>query len=147
MVVAAGNERRDIPLLEDANDLPRGTIEDVGAVFPAAFAREPGLSNAVIVAVAVDGNNDLADFSNSCLGVENRCIAAPGVNFRGALPGGGTGNIGSGTSYSAPLVSGAAAVVQAAFPGTSPREAGNRLLSTARDLGARGTDSTFGRAC
>jgi hypothetical protein len=42
------------------------------------------------------------------------------------------------------MIAGAAAVVQAAF-GVSPQEAGNRLLSTATDLGAAGTDSIFGR--
>ncbi|MDH3663124.1 MAG: S8 family serine peptidase [Alphaproteobacteria bacterium] len=145
MVVAAGNDNNDLDFVEDVNGLSRGSVVEIGANFPALSVTESGLGNAVIVAVAVDDDNDIADFSNTCLGVETRCIAAPGVNFRGALPGGGVGNIGSGTSYSAPLVTGAAAVVQAAFPGTSPQEAGNRLLSTATDLGPSGTDSTFGR--
>lgn len=145
MVVAAGNDQNDLDELEDLVDLPRGTIVEIGADFPAKFAADPATANGVIVAVAVDDDNDIAFFSNTCLGVEDRCLAAPGVDFQGALPGGGIGDIGSGTSYSAPIISGAAAVVQAAFPGTSPQEAGNRLLSTAADLGARGTDSTFGR--
>ena len=144
MVVSAGNDGGDLRSVEDETGLPRGSIIELGANFPAQFAGDSGLSNAVIVAVAVDDDNDLAGFSNTCLGVEQRCLAAPGVGFRGAQPGGGVGNIGSGTSYSAPLISGAAAVVQAAF-NVSPQEAGNRLLSTATDLGARGTDSTFGR--
>jgi len=145
MVVGAGNDGDELDEVEDLNDLDPGSVVELGANFPALFAREPALSDAVIVAVAVDDDNDLAFFSNTCLGVENRCLAAPGVNFTGALPGGGIGDIGSGTSYSAPLVSGAAAVVQSAFPGTSPQEAGDRLLSTATDLGANGTDSIFGR--
>lgn len=145
MVVSAGNDGGSLDEFEDAFDLDRGSVVELGANFPALFADDPDTANGVIVAVAVDDDNDLANFSNTCLGVEQRCLAAPGVNFRGAQPGGGVGNIGSGTSYSAPLISGSAAVVQAAFPGTSPQEAGNRLLSTATDLGARGTDSTFGR--
>ncbi|MEM7041227.1 MAG: S8 family serine peptidase [Pseudomonadota bacterium] len=145
MVISAGNDGGDLDSVEDDTGLPSGSIVELGANFPAQFAGDAGLANAVIVAVAVDDDNDLAGFSNTCLGVEDRCLAAPGVGFRGAQPGGGVGSIGSGTSYAAPLISGAAAVVQAAFPGTSPQDAGNRLLSTATDLGASGTDSTFGR--
>ena len=145
MVVAAGNDGDSLDELEDLVDVPRGTIVEIGAGFPALFAADPGTANGVIVAVAVDDDDDLADFSNTCLGVEQRCLAAPGVDFQGAQPGGGVGRIGSGTSYAAPIIGGAAAVVQAAFPGTSPQEAGNRLLTTATDLGASGTDSTFGR--
>ena len=140
MVFAAGNSRGLIPVLE--GQLGQDIV-DIGADFPAQSASEVG--DGAIVAVAVDENNELAAFSNSCLGVEDRCIAAPGVNFNGALIDGETGDIGNGTSYSAPLVAGSAAVVQAAFPGTTPQEAGNRLLDTATDLGEEGTDSTFGR--
>ena len=145
MVVSAGNDFNDIPLIEELLDLEPGTIVDIGANFPAQSAADPELANAVIAAVAVNEDNELAFFSNSCRGVEERCMAAPGVDFQGALPGGGVGSIGSGTSYSAPLISGAAAVVQAAFPGTTPQEAGNRLLSTATDLGTPGTDVLYGR--
>ncbi len=145
IVVSAGNDGNDLDEFEDLADLDPGSVVELGANFPALFAADPGTANGVIVAVAVDDDDDLAEFSNTCLGVEQRCLAAPGVDFQGAQPGGGVGGIGSGTSYSAPLISGAAAVVQAAFPGTSPQEAGNRLLSTATDLGASGTDSTFGR--
>lgn len=146
VVISAGNDRDNLPALEQAAGLPPGSFVDIGPNRPAFLgASSPASANGVIVAVAVDGNNNLASFSNSCLGVASRCLAAPGVNFQGALPGGGIGNVGSGTSYSAPLISGAAAVVQAAFPGTSPQAAGNRLLNTATDLGAAGTDDVFGR--
>jgi hypothetical protein len=139
MVFAAGN---DAGLIPDISASLGEDVVDVGALFPGQLASE--VDDGAIVAIAVDENNNIAGFSNSCLGVEARCIAAPGVDFRGALVGGGTGDFGEGTSYAAPLVSGAAAVVQAAFPGTTPQEAGNRLLSTATDLGAPGIDSTFG---
>ncbi len=143
VVVAAGNDFDALPALEDSLGVPRGTIVDIGAIFPAQFASDPDLAGGMIAVMAVDQNNQRAFFSNSCLGVQNRCLAAPGVNFQGALPGGGTGGIGNGTSYAAPLVSGAAAVVQAAF-GVSPQEAGNRLLTTATDLGAAGVNSVYG---
>jgi subtilisin family serine protease len=47
-----------------------------------------------------------------------------------------------GTSMAAPHVSGAAAVLRAA--GLSPQETVDRLLATAKDLGAEGPDSTYG---
>ncbi|MGH1479180.1 MAG: S8 family serine peptidase, partial [Geminicoccales bacterium] len=143
IVVAAGNDFNNLPVLEDSLGVPRGTIVDIGAGYPAQFANRADLAPGMIAVMAVDENNERAFFSNSCLGVEARCLAAPGVDFQGALPGGGTGNIGSGTSYAAPMVAGAAAVVQAAF-GVSPQEAGDRLLTTATDLGAVGVDSVFG---
>ncbi len=151
IVISAGNDANDLELIaelrapEDDN-LPEGSIiADTGPHLPAIAAASPEAANGVIAVMAVDRNNRRASFSNSCLGAEERCMAAPGTNFLGAQPGGGTGRIGSGTSYAAPLVTGAAAVVQAAFPGVTPQEAGNRLLSTATDLGAAGTDSIFGR--
>ncbi len=144
VVVATGNDFNDRRTLENSLGLGRGTIVDIGASYPAQFANRRDLSRGMIAVMAVDRNNQAASFSNSCLGVENRCLAAPGVSFQGAQARGGTGGIGSGTSYATPLVSGAAAVVQSAFRVT-PQDAGNRLLRTATDLGRRGTDSLYGR--
>lgn len=146
VVVSTGNDFNDRQDFEDSQGLPRDSVVDVGASFPAQSARDPGLANAMIAVMAVDGNNNRASFSNSCRGVENRCLAAPGTGFRVAVPGGGISDpVVNGTSYSAPLVSGAAAVVLGAFPGITAQDAGNRLLSTATDLGAAGTDVIFGR--
>lgn len=145
LVIAAGNSRSSLGgsgAVDITPDMPAflgvNTVDlDNGTISRAASA------DGVIVAVALDENNQRAAFSNSCRGVEDRCLSAPGVDFTGALPGGGIGDIGSGTSYAAPLISGAAAVVQAAF-GVSPQAAGDRLLSTATDLGAPGIDSDTG---
>ncbi|MGI9492980.1 MAG: S8 family peptidase, partial [Geminicoccaceae bacterium] len=147
VVVAAGNSRNDLAgsgFVDIGPDLTAllgvNTIDISNGQFTLNRAAS---ADGVIVAIAVDANNQRASFSNSCLGVEDRCLAAPGVNFQGAVPGGGVADIGSGTSYSAPLISGSAAVVQAAF-GVTPQEAGNRLLSTATDLGAPGADADTG---
>nr|WP_244292425.1 autotransporter domain-containing protein [Xanthomonas hyacinthi] len=51
---------------------------------------------------------------------------------------------GSGTSYAAPLVSGAAALVWQAFPYFSNDLLRQTLLGTATDLGTPGVDATFG---
>jgi autotransporter-associated beta strand protein len=51
---------------------------------------------------------------------------------------------GGGTSYAAPLVSGAAAVVWSAFPYFSNDQVRQTVLAASRDLGAPGVDSVFG---
>ncbi|MGH1480231.1 MAG: S8 family serine peptidase, partial [Geminicoccales bacterium] len=147
VVIAAGNDRNNLggtEFVDIGPDAPAflgvNTVEVVGGE---VVIERAASADGVIVAIALDENNQRAGFSNSCLGVEDRCLAAPGVDFQGAQPGGGIGNIGSGTSYAAPMISGAAAVVQAAF-GVSPQAAGDRLLTTATDLGAPGADADTG---
>ena len=51
----------------------------------------------------------------------------------------------SGTSFSAPQISGAAALLAEAFPTLSGAQIVQILLTSARDAGAAGTDSTYGR--
>ncbi|MFC4295751.1 S8 family serine peptidase [Novosphingobium tardum] len=51
----------------------------------------------------------------------------------------------SGTSFSAPQISGAVALVAQAFPNMSGAQIVDLLLRTARDAGAAGTDSIYGR--
>ncbi|MCG8470729.1 MAG: S8 family serine peptidase [Desulfobacterales bacterium] len=50
-----------------------------------------------------------------------------------------------GTSLSAPYVTGIAGIVNSKFPEMAPADVANLLLETARDLGAPGTDSVYGR--
>ncbi len=51
----------------------------------------------------------------------------------------------SGTSFSAPQVSGAAALLAQAFPNLTGRQIADILLRSAFDVGAAGTDAIFGR--
>ncbi len=53
-------------------------------------------------------------------------------------------NPGSGTSFSAPHVSGTLALMVSATPGLSPTEAIDLLKQTAEDLGKCGCDCRFG---
>ena len=57
----------------------------------------------------------------------------------------GTTVAASGTSFAAPMVTGAAALLLQKWPQLSGAQAGEILLTTARDLGAPGTDAIFGR--
>jgi hypothetical protein len=52
--------------------------------------------------------------------------------------------IGSGTSFSAPLISGAAALILDRWPNLTAREVADILFQSATDLGALGVDAVFG---
>ena len=104
----------------------------------------PGYQNNWINVVAVDGDNRIAAFSNGCGASKNWCLAAPGVDIIIPDLGGGR-RTADGTSFAAPHVSGAAAVLKSAFPNMSPRQVAALLFATARDLGAPGVDDVYGR--
>jgi hypothetical protein len=105
---------------------------------------DPSISRGlVLIAAAVDQNGAHASFSNGAQGFENSTISALGVgvvtlNQNGALVSG------SGTSFSAPLVSGAIALLAQAFPNLSSAQIVQFLLTSATDAGAAGADATFG---
>ena len=70
-------------------------------------------------------------------------LAAPGVSIFTTLKGGGYGYA-SGTSFSSPLVAGTAALAISANPGLNAAQVDGLLLSTTKDLGTLGYDTTFG---
>ncbi len=70
-------------------------------------------------------------------------VAAPGVDVRSALPGGGHG-FKNGTSMATPHVAGVAALLRQAAPGASVGQIKSALAVTARDLGMFGDDIRFG---
>ena len=57
---------------------------------------------------------------------------------------GGSYAAGDGTSFAAPIVAGAAALVLSTNPGLTPSQVQNIIKQSADDLGAAGWDSTFG---
>lgn len=130
-VFAAGNESRSEP--SDVAQLP---------------TRVPTLAKGWIAVVAVDSNNtsQLASYSNAC-GTFNSCLAAPGtvvVSGKGdSLTSATYGQV-SGTSFAAPQVSGAAALVWQAFPYFTNEAVRQTILGTATDIGATGPDTVFG---
>lgn len=89
----------------------------------------------------------LASYSNACGIAMHYCLVAPGTvvvtgtNDAPDAPGYWRW---SGTSFSAPIVSGAAALVWEAFPYFDNDLVRQTLLGTARDLGASGVDPVFG---
>jgi len=133
MVIAAGNEGVSF----DPDDR-------LQPIFPAAYVDDIGIAGYAIAVGNLTATNEAAASSSLCGETQNYCLFAPGTSVQSTLDGGLYG-VGSGTSFAAPYVAGAAAVVKAAFPGVSNRDVVNRLLLTAEDLGDPGVDSTFGR--
>lgn len=71
-------------------------------------------------------------------------IVAPGYVNTTAGTGNGSTNT-AGTSFSAPIVSGAAALIQSRWPKLKPHQVRDILLKTATDKGKKGVDGVYGR--
>ncbi|MBD8872950.1 S8 family serine peptidase [Rhodanobacter sp. DHB23] len=111
----------------------------------------PDLAKGWLVAVAVNSNNptQLESYSNQCGAAMNYCLAAPGdVIVLDKDTTAGTTNptyyIVEGTSFAAPQVSGAAALVWQAYPYFSNDLVRQTLLGTADPLGGSQPNPTYG---
>jgi flagellin-like hook-associated protein FlgL len=93
---------------------------------------------------ATDFLDHMASFSNLAGIAKDATVDAPGVNILSTYVGGGLAYM-SGTSMAAPLVAGAAAVLESLFPNLSGKEITNLITSTARDMGQAGADKTWGQ--
>jgi subtilisin family serine protease len=103
---------------------------------------------------AVDANNPswpIADFSSRgptyCTPEGTAAIkpdiAAPGVNVRSSLTGGGYGTK-SGTSMASPHINGVVALMREANPNIGVQEIKEIIFETAYDLGDSGEDNSYG---
>lgn len=119
------------------------------------------INPAVIVVGSVDLNNEISTFSNrpgtACLStlsllclpgqrLMDRFIVAPGEMILTSDGHGGSTRM-IGTSFAAPQVSGAIALLHDRWPWlkNAPTETADIILSSAKDLGAPGTDAVYGR--
>lgn len=93
---------------------------------------EPGLLGKWLVVAAMDEDGEIAPFSNGCGAARNWCLMAPGNDLE-ILPGPGIG----GTSFAAPMVSGALAVLKSRLPGMPMEVVQALLLDSADPLGTR----------
>lgn len=101
----------------------------------------PELKGHFINVVAWDSQTQsLATFSNACGVTMNYCITAPGTDLQSST----SNQKLDGTSFAAPIVSAAVAVIREAFPYMKSSEITNLLFTTARDLGAAGIDNIYG---
>jgi autotransporter-associated beta strand protein len=138
VVFAAGNDSQANP----------STIASLPSL---VSGTDPNLQHGWLVAVALNSNNptQLDSYSNQCGGAMNYCLAAPGdviVLDKDTLA--STTNptyyIVEGTSFAAPEVSGAAALVWQAYPYFSNFLVQQTLLGTATPLGGAQPNPTFG---
>jgi hypothetical protein len=121
----------------------------------AATARAAGSGN-VILAGSVNASGALSAFSNragsnaadylAALGERVCCAYENGVlKITTNASGQRFVTLVSGTSFAAPQISGAVALLAQAFPNLSGQQIVDLLLRTARDAGAAGTDPVYGR--
>jgi subtilisin family serine protease len=120
-VTAAGNEAAN-------NDVYRS--------YPASYR----MANVLVVAAANQAGQ-LAGFSN--FGRKTVDLAAPGVDIRSTLSGGGYGTI-SGTSMAAPFVTGVVSLLVSQNPGASAAGLVKRVVGTTRPLASLSTRTISG---
>lgn len=130
---AITNALGDIVFVASAGNDSCNTDEIGRVPLPVGYSGVIGIS-------ALTSNDTQASFSNYGSYVD---LTAPGVSIRSTIPTNTTVNK-SGTSMSAPHVSGSVAAVLAVAPTFHVRSVTRLLELTAEDLGATGRDDIFG---
>lgn len=101
-----------------------------------------------IAVAAVNSSNELLGNSNRCGKAMHWCLVAPGIGTSATDPSSNGSALEyspvAGTSFAAPHVAGAAAILKSAFPHLTHEQIIDILLKTAKDLGAVGVDAQFG---
>ena len=111
--------------------------EGIGSIsFPAAI-------DGVVAVAANDAVGQHVEFANSGTNLEGGGMSAPGYGVLAAWPQGEVVSF-SGTSASAPFVSGAVAAVMSENPGMSAGSAYELLLTHSNEAGAPGSDVIYG---
>ncbi|MEZ5276000.1 MAG: S8 family serine peptidase [Opitutaceae bacterium] len=98
---------------------------DLEPIYPAAYGLD-----CILTIASLDPDGKLSDFSNYGIGTVD--LAAPGKDILSTARTGENYQVVSGTSFAAPMVSGAAALLRAAFPDDSASVLTSRLV-TERD--------------
>ena len=145
MVVSAGNEGRSTdPGVDPSNPDPF-----------ASSLSQAGAGNVIIVG-SVNDQGAFSGFSNragseaayflSALGEKICCVYENGqIKVSTNASGQQFVTVMNGTSFSAPQVAGAVALLRQAFPNLTAAQVVNLLLATATDAGTVGTDAVYGR--
>ena len=147
-VVAAGNAGSSTRTLEDGGT-PNFSSPEVLAMLPYAA---PELQYQFLAVVSVDSSElpltegMISSFSNRCGVARTWCLAAPGGEVRGADVSTGGTRLWSGTSFAAPHVTGAIAVLIDFFGDRlGHHEIVRRLLVTANKEGEYADEAIYGQ--
>ncbi|MFD5277190.1 S8 family serine peptidase [Pseudarthrobacter sp. NPDC058362] len=124
-------EQKDVVIVAAAGNRVGGNVQ-VGA--PATI---PG-----VLTVAGLDRKGVASVDASSQGISIG-VAAPAEDLIGGLPGGGYAEW-EGTSGSAPMVAGVAALIRSKWPEMSAEQVINRIVATAKDAGPSGKDPLYG---
>lgn len=127
-------------------------VASAGNAGPGGAPSRPAIDPHVISVSAIDEGGSVASFATRNDGVD---LTAPGVSVVGPRVAPGTPLGGAltvirdwglfnGTSFSAPMVSAAAAMMAQARPNLDSRQIGRLLTRSASDLGAPGRDPEYG---
>ena len=143
-----------VRLAADAGALVVVAAGNEGLTSPESFAilLDQAANGGVIIVGSIDHDGSMSDFSNKA-GTQNaHYMAALGDRICCSYENGqiytdadGFIYLFSGTSFSTPQVSGAAALLAQAFPNLTGRQIADILLRSAFDAGAPGTDVVYGR--
>jgi subtilisin family serine protease len=126
VIVAAGNQGRAEP------------------EWPARYAADPRFAGSVVAVGAVNKQGEMAPFSDRAGATRASYIVAPGQKvITDCDP--DTCAIVSGTSFAAPHVAGALALLMQAFPDLNGRQALALLLRSAQGEGSADGDTVYGR--
>ena len=124
-------------------------------LFPGAYGGDPAFQRRLVLAGASNSSGSIGFFSPRAGSRGNAFLLAPGANM--LVPGGGgsrsiiltPGNTtsfvrDSGTSFAAPHIAGALAVIMSSDPNLDAVAALDLLFANAVDVGAQGVDTTNG---
>ncbi len=136
IIVAAGNSSLTCQTLPECNRLATIPIDSGNNTFTSK-------SGAFVVVGSVDDNKVISSFSNRAGLTKNFFLVAYGENVRVSYPVNQLNTV-NGTSFAAPAVAGAMALMKEKFPLKTGKEIAQIFFDTAEDLGAVGVDDIYG---
>ena len=143
----------------DLYDPGDATLASLGLDYPTVTVSVPTVTHGgTLTTTVVEQVVGLASYSTACGQARRNCLAAPGwgsFRFRGSCPVASDYPSGlcpvsdikngpRGTSFAAPIVSAAAALLKSGWPHLTPPGVSTILLTTATDVGAPGVDDEYG---